>query len=362
MKINNRQAALILFCTVPASKLLLLPALYADKAAQDAWIAGLINFLADGALLLVVLGVIKKFPRRSLFDVLKDTIGKTGAGVVYVLYAVFFFFSALTPLFEHKKFIEITLYETTPSVITFLPAFIVIFYLCLKGVKIMARTAEFMFRLLAVALAAAVFMSAFSFNPYYLLPIARNPLNLTLSASYSGLLWYGQPLFILFLAGGLKGGKGDLKGLIVSFSAAAVICVALLAAFTGIFGDLAPRKTYALPKMMKYAVILSNMVRFDYLAVLMLVAASVLSLSVPSVIAVECVEKLTGGKYKWIAAILVVGGQFAAMVALQSETLDVITALQKYFTPAILFFTYIIPPLVLIFGRKRDAKKAIYKE
>ena len=359
MTVNNRQAALLLFCIVPASKFLLLPALYAGDAAQDVWLAGLINFLADGALLAVVIGIIKKYPGKSLFDVLSDTLGRGGAKTVYALYAVFFFIYALVPLFEHKKFIEITLYETTPSVITFLPAFFVIFYLCLKGVKIMARTAEFMFRLIVAALAAAVFMSAFSFNPFYLLPIARNPLNLTLKASYGGMLWYGQPLAILFLAGGIKGEKGKLKGLILSFAAASLICVVVFAFFTGIFGDLAPRKTYALPKMMKYAVVLSNMIRFDYLAVLLLVAASVLSLSVPSVLATECVEKLVGGKGKWIAAVAIVGAQFAVIAALHSKTWDLISALQKYFTPAMIALAYIVPALVLFFGRKRDGEKTI---
>ena len=146
---------------------------------------------------------------------------------------------------------------------------------------------------------------------------------------------------------------------ILSFAAASLICLVVFAFFTGIFGDLAPRKTYALPKMMKYAVVLSNMIRFDYFAVLLLVAASVLSLSVPSVLATECVEKLVGSKGKWIAAVAIVGAQFAVIAALHSKTWDLISALQKYFTPAMIVLAYVVPALVLFFGRKRDGEKTI---
>ena len=280
---TKKQLCMLLVTLIPASKFLILPALYAGLAGQDAWFAALVNFLADGLLLAACLFFVKRFEGDTFYDVLERSLGRVFARIVFFLYAVYFLLKAVVPVFEQRDYTETTLYETSPSVLTFMPFFIVSLYLSLKGLKVMSRVGEIMFWFTVAGFSLTVFLSVGTFRPYYLLPLLKNPLNRTLSAIYNAAIWYGQPIVVLFLAGRIKKEKHFYLSVAITFAATALFSVFVFALFTGIYGDIAVRQIYAIAKMTKYSIALSNVGRFDYVASLLINFASVLSLSVPAV-------------------------------------------------------------------------------
>lgn len=356
---TKKQLCLLLFVLVPSSKFLVLPALYANLAAQDMWVAGLLNCLADGLLTAVLLGVLYKFKGESFYDILTRNFGTAVAKIVYVLYFFYFMFKAVVPVLEQKDYTETVLYETAPSVLTFLPFFFVAFYLSVKGFRTMGRLGEIIAWLTAAGLALVLFLSVGSADPYLMLPLFKNPLKRTLSAFYSGFVWYGQPIIILFMMGGLKKEKGTAKAVAITFAAASAVTVVIFALVRAIYGDLAVRQVHAVTKMTKYAIALSNVGRFDYIATLLLNFGSVLSLAVPLIFATECLKKAFGSLLSWPFALAANGIVLAATVAVYPYIETAIELFAKYFTPFVMIFAYVIPFITLLLRRKPDA---VYKE
>ena len=356
MDISKKQVSLLLFIITTVSKFLILPSVYSNYAAQDVWFAGLLNFALDGALLATALLVLKKFEGRTLYEIFSDTIGKFGANAVFILYTAYFLLKATVPLFEQRNFIEITLYETLPSVITFLPFFFVAFYACVKGLKVMGRTAEMLIWPSVLGLLLAIGLAFVSVDFNNLQPVLKNPLKQTLTGSYSGLIWYGQPLMLFFLTGKIRKEKHFNAWATVAFCAAAFLSEVIFVSFTAIYGVLAPREIYALPKMTKYGITLANILRFDYIATLLLLTSSTLSLTVPLIFAVECLCEVFGENKRTIfsAAIAVSGAILTVVMRLRFR--EIVMLFEKYFTPIMCVLCYIIPLITLIFGRKNNEK------
>ncbi len=355
MKVSTKQICLLLFALIPASKFLILPSVYANLAAQDSWFAGLINCILDGGMLAVMLLIIKKFKGMSFYEVLSFNFGKVTAKIVYFIYFLYFMLKGTVPLFEQKNFTEITLYETSPTVFTFLPFFLVCFYLCVKGLRTMARTGEIVFWFTAVAFCIIIFLSIGTFRPYYLMPVLKNPLKRTLTAIYSGAMWYGQPIILLFLMGGIKIEKRFNLKIALSFISASLVCVLMFAIFTGIYGDISARQIYAITRMTKYSIALSNVGRFDFVATLLLSASAVLSLSAPLIFAVECLRMVFGSKRIWLLSLIVNAAMLAVLYFFRLYYQAVADMFERYFSPAMIALVYVLPPFVLLLRRNKNA-------
>lgn len=354
MLITKKQICLLFFTIIPASKFLILPTVYANLAHQDTWFAGLLNCLLDGILLALLLFILKKHENCTLYEVLEVNVGKTIAKAVYLIYALYFMLKAIVPVFEQKLFTEITLYETAPTVLTFLPFFFVSFYMCVKGLTAMARTGEIIFWFTALGLVLVIFLSLGTAKAYYLMPVLKNPVKQTLSASYSGLIWHGQPLILLFLMGGIKKEKHFGVSVTISVAVSFLLCVIIYAIFIGIYGDIAVRQIYALTKMTKYAIALSNVGRFDYVASLLLTVSSVLALSVPLALSTECLKHVFGDKRRWLLALIVNGSVMLVTITFQLYFQTVLDLFGRYFTPVAITMVYLLPPFALLLKRKEQ--------
>lgn len=356
MTITKKQICFLFISIIPATKLLVLPTVYAHYARQDACIAGLLNALADGLLLAVILAFIKKFDGRSFFDVISTAFGIPVARAVYTVYSLYFALTAILPVFEQKMFIEITLYETAPSVLTFLPFFLASFYFSLKGVNALARTGEIIFWFTALGILLIFFLSVGSARPYYLRPMLKNPINLTLKASYTGLLWHGQPIALLFLAGRIKREGRFFLPVCIAFAVSAATCILLYALFTGIYGDIAVRQIYALTKMTKYAIALSNVGRFDYVATLLVTFGSILALAVPFVFSVDCFKTAFSLKKSLVPALALNLAMLALVAIFHMRFRTVLDLFERIFIPVMLVLVYALPTLsLLIKGREKRA-------
>ena len=72
---------------------------------------------------------------ENFFELLEDNLGKLGAKLVAVLYLIYFFVKTILPINEQKDYIEFTLYTLKPTVIYFLPLFLLAFYICFKNLN-----------------------------------------------------------------------------------------------------------------------------------------------------------------------------------------------------------------------------------
>ena len=94
--INGRQLCFFAAFLIPVAKLLAVPALLAYYAKGDLLLPALAQYLLQGAVLAVILFIASRTD-KSFYDLIADTLGAVTAKIVYILYALYFVFSALLP-------------------------------------------------------------------------------------------------------------------------------------------------------------------------------------------------------------------------------------------------------------------------
>ncbi|MBQ9485820.1 MAG: GerAB/ArcD/ProY family transporter [Clostridia bacterium] len=297
-----RQICFFFIALLPVAKFFMLPSLLSEVAQEDGWISAALSCALD------------LFTIAALFLTLKDTdcdfftltekhFGKSFAKIVAALYFVFFLLKTLLPLCEVKDYVELTLYMTTPTVVTFCPVFAVIFYLCLKRLRVIGRIAD---GVLAVALIGYISLFALSeTNADFsaLLPIGGRGFPAIARGAYYSQTWFSDAAYFLFFTGEYVKSKKDGLKILLSVCVSSLIVLIFCAVFYGTFGSIAFRQRFALTEISKYASVISNVERFDYIAIFALLFTSVFALSLPFYFATELFTRVFPVK-RWIAAII----------------------------------------------------------
>ena len=199
-QLKTRQICLFFIAFVPVTKLFMLPSMIAGFSANDIWISCLINFIFDVTTIIGILIAIKK-TKTDFFTLIENCFGKTGSKIILICYALLFFLKALIPVNDLRNYVEVTLYETIPSSIYFLPFFIVCFYLCVKPLRVIGRCADIAWLLTLFGVFIILSLSVSNVKVQNLLPVGVNGAKNIFKGSVSTALWYGDSVYLMFFIG-----------------------------------------------------------------------------------------------------------------------------------------------------------------
>ena len=200
IQLNTRQVCFIFFAYTAAGKLLMMPALLSYYCGGDLWLPALIIFLLQGAAVWAVAWFCSRTD-KTFFALIEEVFGKTVSKIFLWLFALFFAAAALLPMMEQKLFVQSIFYDTIPSLITFLPFFILSVYAGAKGIKNAGRAAEIALPLFSVALLAIVVMSLGESNMSWLLPSFSAPASSLAQGARVSLFDFSDAAVMLMLAG-----------------------------------------------------------------------------------------------------------------------------------------------------------------
>ncbi len=347
-KLNSRQLCFILITTSSVGKLFFLPGLLSGIAEEGLIISALINYAIDFILLFFILKVYKTEENFSFYNMLESSYGKVVSKVIITLYAIFFILKVFIPMIEEKNSIELTFYETQPNVLTYIPIFAITFYISLKGIKSFAKSMDIVTILFFTGIFIVCLLS-FNVGDYdNLLPFfAKNPRTL-IDASFKTLLWFGDPVYILFFLNEVKKDNKITKKLIISFVVSALIIIVTLIIFYAIFASIAKRQFYAPIKMSKYSITLSNIGRFDYVGTLLLSFASIFLIAMPLMFSSSIIKRTYDLKKGYIAPLLVNGLALLLTLVFENGFFDLLDWFQRYGIWILVTFTYAIPLITFI--------------
>ncbi len=352
-KLNLRQLCFIVVTTFTINKLFFLPGLISGIAEEGLLLATSINFLIDFLLLLTILYLYKKCGYSSVYDMFYNTYGKKMAKVILFIYAIFFMVKMIIPVLEEKNSIELTFYETQPNIMTFLPIFVITLYICSKGLKTFARSMEIALLIFALGIILILLLS-FSVGDYdNLLPFFAKPPKVILTASFKTLLWFGDPIYLLFFIGETKRDNTIAKKLIISFLISMGITLLIFTVFYSIFGSIASRQFYAPIKMSKYSLTLSSIGRFDYLATLLLSFVSVFQLGMPLLFSSYLLEKVFNFRHRFVSCLIVNLTACILTLIFENGFFKILDVFQRYVIWFLIAFTYVIPLVTAIFYRSK---------
>ena len=199
-KISQKQLGIIIGAGFTLTKIYVMPAFLSKIAHESMWICALLSLILDFFLLLLVLKTIENTNNSPLYDVGKQLYTAPVNKCITLLYAIFFLVKAFIPIVEQKNSIELTFYETEPSLLTFMPFFIVAFYVIIKGFKPFGRSYEMCLWVYLFGMLSILLLSLFAGDYTALLPIiGENPTNI-ITGFLKSLIWFGDPIYILFFS------------------------------------------------------------------------------------------------------------------------------------------------------------------
>lgn len=140
-QLRLRQVCLFFLAFSPVLRFFTLPSVFAGAANEDMWISALISVIIDFLSLCPLIFVFKNTD-KDFYTLIKEKFGDVFAKIIFVLYAAFFVFKSLLPVTEQKDYIELTLYNTFPSLMNFAPLFAIMLYFSIKHLRVIGRAAD----------------------------------------------------------------------------------------------------------------------------------------------------------------------------------------------------------------------------
>ncbi len=286
--ISVRQLTFLFLAFVPLTKVVILPSYLSLVSGHQAWISILMTFIIEGSVIAALLFFAKKVD-VPFFDFLQQTLGKFCARIVFCAYAAYYVLKSFTLIIEQRSFIEVVLYETTPTVLNFLPFFFVAAYACLVGIKSLGRIADVAVWGTLASFVVILALSAFSVDFDALLPLFYGAFPKTLIGTAQSALWFGESTYILFFMGKIKWSKRPKLKVLSGYAMGALLVTVFFVVYSGIFDGMAMRNVFAIARTGKYSISLSKIGRIDFLAIFIISGVSVFALSTPLVIATDCI-------------------------------------------------------------------------
>lgn len=352
MKINVRQICFILAFYTAASKLLLYPIILSGYSGRDLVFSALISFAVQGAVVWSIAFLSSKTD-KTLYELIKDTLGEVAARIIYGFFAAFFIFCAIPPLFEQKLYVQAIFYDTIPSFVIFAPVFLFTVYAGSKGLKNIGRCADVCMPIFLISMAFIFFMSFSEVDFSNLLPVLKTPASGVFGGSLKTSFFFLEPAYLLMFLGNFKYKKGDAIRLTLSYAAGAAVVLLFLAVFYGIYGELTSSRQFAVSKTSLYFSAIDIVGRIDLYALYALEIVMLFAFVLNIQCGVHCLSKCTGLNYPelWSAAVNL--ALFVIIATLESK----LSAMQNFFTGwawiIIILFTVAAPLLAWTLRERR---------
>ncbi len=301
-EIYARQIAFCAAFILPLGKFLEVPSLLSKYARGDILLPAILHILVQALVLLGVLYACSR-SKKSLLERLQARLGK-GIIVVYILYALYFVFAALLPLLDLEKFVYAAFFDTAPTTFSFGTFFILLAFLCTKGIKSIGRCADLCVFLFLLPFLALLGMSFFETDLSRLLPFFGTEFSGVAQAFARSTPHFADGALLLPLLAKLRYTEGDGVKITLGYFAGGVITLFFLAVFFGIFGSLAPREHYAFLKLAQYFPALDVIGRIDLIFIYLLTVVLLFYTCLPLVYAVELTARVIGTEQKALPAAL----------------------------------------------------------
>ena len=262
----TRQVCFIMAAYAAVNKLLMMPALLSYYASRDLIFPALALYILQTAVVWAVAFACSK-TQKTVFRLVGDAFGGVAAKALMWLLGAFFLLAALMPMLEQKLFVQSIFYDTIPALITFLPFFVFSLYAASKGLNNAGRLADISLPVFVFAMFAVFVLSFGEVNAQWLLPMLKTPPSALLNGARFALYHFTDGAVMLMLMGRFTYKKGDCTKITLSYAAGALVVLAFLFVFYGVYSVLAPNVHFAVSKVCIFFSALSMVGRADLVAV-----------------------------------------------------------------------------------------------
>lgn len=297
-----RQIAFACAFLLPAARFLESPSILSKYATGDLLLPAIMHFLLQSLVLLSIVYAASR-SKISLLERLKSVFG-AAMPVLYVIFGLFYLFAAILPLLDVEKYVYAAFFDTAPTAFSFGSFFIFSAYVCAKGIKSIARSADLCLFLFLFPFLALLAMSLPTARFSNIMPLFGTDFSATATAFRRTIPHFSDAILLLPLIANLKYKEGDGVKIMSGYWTGAALSLLFLATFYAIFSSLAPREHYAFSKIAQYFPALSVIGRIDLIFIYLLSVVLLFYTCLPLQYTTECVARLCHTQRKtWISAV-----------------------------------------------------------
>ena len=352
-KTSEVYARQIAFCAafiLPMGKLLEAPSLLASFAKGDILLPAILQFLMQTLALLGVLYAASR-SEKSLWERIQQRMGK-GVVFFYLFFALYYLFFAVLPLLDFEKFVYAAFFDTAPTTFSFGFFFILLAFVCSKGVKSFSRCADLCLFLFLLPFFALIIMACFETDLTKLLPFFGTPFKSISQAVVRTVPHFSDVLLLFPLIAKLPYKKGDGAKITLGYGAGALMTLLFLAVFFGIFSSVAPREHYAFSKIAQYFSALKVLGRVDLIFIYLLSIVLLFYTCLPLLYTTECVASIFSLKTKTFPAVILSFLLFLFTLFMNKYYNNFYNIISGTLSPIFLFISYLVPVFCLLLPTK----------
>ena len=353
---NEIYARQIAFCAafvLPMGKFLETPALLSGLAKGDILLPAILQFLTQTLALLGLLYA-ASLSKKSLWERLQEKLG-TGIIFLYLFFALYYLFAAILPLLDFEKFVYAAFFDTAPTTFSFGFFFILLAFVCSKGLKSFGRCADLCLFLFLFPFFALIFMSFFETDLTRLLPFFGTHVRGISLAFLKSAPHFSDLLLLFPLIANLRYKEGDGVKITAGYAAGGVMTLLFLAVFFGIFSSVAPREHYAFSKIAQYFSALDVVGRIDLVFIYLLSVVLLFYTCLPLLYTTELTACALRINNKAFLSAFVSIGLFFFTLFTNKHYNAFYELISGKLSPIFLFISYLLPLFCLILPKKGDA-------
>ena len=203
-QISTKQFVSMLFLTAIAMKMFLVPALMLRTIGKDGYLVMLGYILLEFVGLTFVVLIAKRNPDKTLYEILRETLGAVVSRIVVGFIAIFALFRCVLMISELKMFFTMTMYEQMNWNLMLLPVIALIIAFSIRPLRATGRVSEL---LLPIILISSLILSTLLLGDIDLsglLPLRIEAPKKLIKGGATFPMWFGDSLLLSLALGKIK--------------------------------------------------------------------------------------------------------------------------------------------------------------
>lgn len=292
--ISTNQTSLILVIFTIALKLSVLPAITCDFSSTSAYMVVLFACVIDFLLTMATIIIMQKIPEKNFFGLIKETLSKTVAIIVYIFLFGYFFLKLLITLLELHDYYIVTLFEHLNPFFFILALMSLLLYLFKAEFRAIGRMIEICFWPLALGIIFTLVYPLGEVELANLFPLFEDGIYPVMNGLCRTSFAYGDFMILFVLMGNISYSKHARKKVLLYMSAVLGFIFNFYIIFVGTFGDTAVNQSLALSGLPLHSPYPTTIGRLEWLTIIMWSAILLIQVALLGISCTTCFKEIFG--------------------------------------------------------------------